>query len=238
MRYAIFSDIHANLEALETAVSEAEKKKIDAYAVLGDTLGYGANPNECFEWVLQHASISLMGNHEKAVVDLSLREWFNPFAREAIEWTAGILQEKFKAVIPEIPFVRHDPLASFAHAGLADPEKFSYLFRFSDAEPTFKQMRSAICFVGHTHVPGCFCESKQTAEHLKPGVIQLDKKDKYVLNPGSVGQPRDRDPRLSFGVFDDQAMTFEIVRREYDNEKAAGKIRQAGLPVYLAERLL
>jgi len=238
MRYAIFSDIHSNLEALETAVSHAEDQKIDSWMVLGDTVGYGANPNECFEWVIKNADLFIMGNHEKAVIDPKVREWFNPLAREAIIWTEGQMADKLKKEIQPLPFLKIDKNITWTHGSPDAPETFKYLTHFDDTGSSFKAMENDVCFVGHTHVPCCFCLSKKSAEYLKSGTVNLKIGDRYILNPGSVGQPRDRDPRLAYGIYDDQKRTFEIFRLDYKNEKAAEKIRKAGLPRYLADRLL
>lgn len=238
MRLALFSDIHSNLEALETATLHAKSQGIQSFAVLGDTVGYGASPNECFEWALQHASFYLMGNHENAVVDPRLREWFNPVAREAIVWTEEVMKDTFKKEISGLPYLRHEKGFVFAHGSPDHPEGFRYLINFQDALASFRQFQTPVCFVGHTHIPSCFCEQARTARYLAPGILTLEPTERYILNPGSVGQPRDRDPRLSYGVFDDQAKTFEIIRLPYPNEKAASKIRKAGLPASLADRLL
>lgn len=238
MRLALFSDIHANLEALEAALQHAASQKIDSYAVLGDSVGYGANPNECFEWVTKAAHISIAGNHEKAVIDPSLRKSFNPLAHEAIIWTEGKMDEKFKEKIHKLPYLKIDKGITFVHGSPDSPEEYRYLLSFEDAEPSFRHFDQDICFVGHTHVPACFCQNARTAAHLAPGLLPLARSERYILNPGSVGQPRDRDPRLAYGIFDEDKRTFEIVRLPYDNTKAANKIRKAGLPRYLADRLL
>lgn len=238
MRLAIFSDIHANLESLETAVQHAQSQKVEAYAVLGDTVGYGANPNECFEWVLSHAAVNLMGNHEKAVKDPILRESFTPYAHEAIIWTEAKMDKGFKTQIDSLPYLKIDKGLSFAHGSPDCPEKYRYLLSFKDAEPSFRHFEGRVCFVGHTHVPSCFCQQARSLAHLASGVLKLDPQERYILNPGSVGQPRDQDPRLAYGIFDAEKETFEIVRLPYDNIKAANKIRKAGLPRYLADRLL
>ena len=255
MSFAVFSDIHANLEALETAVSCAQGRGITRFAVLGDTIGYGADPNECLEWVFAHAAVNVYGNHERALVQPELREQFNSWAAEAIEWTAGILDPKLTQKIRELTFMRIEDGISFVHGSPDRPEEFRYLFNFGDCEDSFRQMQTDICFTGHTHVPCCFCEQKKSAEYLAPGKIVIPRLDRgiqhtdsrfrgndvplrVILNPGSVGQPRDRDPRLSFGIYDSEVRTFEIVRLDYDNQKAAAKIRRAGLPSFLADRLL
>jgi predicted phosphodiesterase len=238
MRYALLSDIHSNLEALETAVEHAKSQKIDSWVVLGDTVGYGANPNECFEWALRNASIYIVGNHEKAVTDLEMREWFSGTAREAIVWTARVMSPKLKKEIDGLAYLRLEKNMTFVHGSPYRPEEFHYLRDFQDAVPSFAAMENNLCFVGHTHIPSCICENRQSEESLTPGVFQLKKGERYILNPGSVGQPRDRDPRLAYGIFDDEKQAFEIFRLDYDNQKAADKIRKAGLPQSLADRLL
>lgn len=238
MRYAILSDIHSNLEALEKATGYLSDKQIEKYVVLGDTVGYGANPNECFDWAVKNAGIYILGNHELAVIKPEIREWFSEFAFEAIVWTAEVMTEKLKKEIKPLPYLKIADKMTFAHGSPDKPEEFHYVFNYEDAKPSFRQIQHDICFIGHTHVPCCFCEARQSVEHLKPGILHLKKGDRYILNPGSVGQPRDQDPRLSFGIYDSEKLTFEIVRLPYDNEKAADKIRKAGLPAYLADRLL
>ena len=238
MRHAVFSDIHSNWEALEQALEYLKKHRVDEIWVLGDSVGYGASPNECFGWVIGNARAALVGNHELAVVDPRLREWFNPDARTAIEWTAEALEQKCKEKIPGLPYLHITTSATMAHGSPDRPEEFRYLFSAKDAWPAFHAFETALCFVGHTHIPSLFLESEGTVRYLPPGHYELQRNERYILNPGSVGQPRDRDPRLSFGIFDDQKWTFDLVRLEYDNQKAAAKIRKAGLPAFLADRLL
>lgn len=238
MRYALLSDIHANWEALETAAKDIQSRQIDRIAVLGDTVGYGANPTECFEWAVEHAAIYLLGNHEKALFDPKIRESFNSTAAEAIVWTEKEIKKSAIEKARELPYTKIENNLIFAHSSPDDPESFRYILSANDAESAFHAMTESVCFIGHTHVPCCFCEATKTATYLVPGVIQLEAQGRNLLNPGSVGQPRDRDPRLSYGIYDDQARTFEIVRLTYDNQKAAQKIRDAGLPKFLADRLL
>ena len=238
MRYAILSDIHANWEALQEAERYLASQAIDRIAVLGDTIGYGANPNECLAWSLDHASLYIMGNHEKAIHDLGMREQFTNFARVAIDWTAQVLDKPLKERIRDLSYLRIEENLTFAHGSPDQPEKFSYIMNFSEAEPAFRAFQHEVCFVGHTHVPACFCLEERSGTYLEPGILKLTHGNRYLLNVGSVGQPRDRDHRLSFGIYDGAKETFEIVRLEYDAFKAAAKIRKAGLPDYLADRLL
>jgi len=238
MRTAVFSDIHSNWEALEAALLYLKKQSVDEYWILGDTIGYGANPNECFGWMVQNARVALLGNHEKGVVDPAFLDWFNPDARRAAEWTTLVLRPEFCKKIEELRYLHVTPAATMAHGSPNEPEEFHYLFSAKDAWPAFHAFETALCFVGHTHVPSLFTESSESVRYLTPGIYELERNERYIVNPGSVGQPRDRNPRLSFGIFDDKEWTFELVRLEYDNQKAADKIRKAGLPRSLADRLL
>ena len=238
MRYAILSDIHSNWEALQAALDYLKKEKIDEYWVLGDTVGYGANPNECFSWMNQNARVALLGNHEKAIVAPEILEWFSGDARKAAEWTTKNLEPIYQEKIKDLAYLHISLFATSAHGSPDEPQEFRYLFSFEDARFSFHSFETPLCFVGHTHIPSIFEEATETVRSLKPGQYELARNERYILNPGSVGQPRDRDPRLSFAIFDDKKWIFEIVRLEYDNVTAAEKIRRAGLPTHLADRLL
>ena len=238
MRYAVLSDIHSNWEALECALAYLKKHKVHDFWVLGDTIGYGANPNECFAWAVQNSHVNLLGNHEKSVVDPSILEEFTEEARIADEWTARVLRPEFRKRIEQLPYVHIVTSATLVHGSPHEPHKFHYLLSARDAWPAFHAFETALCFVGHTHVPSLFRESAERVQYLTPGVYEIERNEHCILNPGSIGQPRDGDKRLSFGIFDDKAWTFEIVRLEYENEEAARKIREAGLPRALADKLL
>lgn len=238
MRMVVLADIHGNLEALEAVVCHAESQQPDKYVFLGDAVGYGANPNECMDWVISHAEFFLMGNHEKAIVNSGFREWFNPDAREAIIWTGSVMEERYKKIIHELAYVRIQNELIFTHGTPNQPERFNYLLTYYEAVQVFRAFENRICFVGHTHVPSFFTYPTRKAGHFAAGVLKLHSVERYILNPGSVGQPRDGDRRASYGIYDDRNLTFEIFRVEYDNEKAARKIRKAGLPRFLADRLL
>jgi diadenosine tetraphosphatase ApaH/serine/threonine PP2A family protein phosphatase len=238
MRLAVLADIHGNWEALEAVLRHAAEQKVERYALLGDAVGYGADPNACMEWAVWHADFFLMGNHEKAVVDPALREWFTSDAREAIIWTAGILKKRYRDNICGLSCVETFKGLMFVHGSPEQPEQFHYLMTYHDAVHAFRFFENQVCFVGHTHVPCFFCYPARRAGHFLSGVLKLDPAERYILNPGSVGQPRDGDRRAAYGIYDDRNLTFEIFRLEYDNKKAAQKIRQAGLPDFLADRLL
>ncbi|MBI4711595.1 MAG: metallophosphoesterase family protein [Candidatus Omnitrophica bacterium] len=238
MKYAVFADIHGNLEALHTALECAEARKLSRFLVLGDSVGYGANPNECLEWSLGHASLHILGNHEAAVIHEKIRLAFSDWARIAITWTAERLRPELIKKINDLPYIQMDGELALAHGTFHSPEQFIYLLEPEDAQKSFKVFKEKFGFVGHSHVPCFFTEKAETFGYLKEGVHKLKKEERYILNPGSIGQPRDRDLRLSFGILDPEELTFEIVRFPYDNKKAAQKILAEGLPRYLAERLI
>jgi len=230
MRIAIISDIHSNLEALQKAFEIIEGKNVDEIVCMGDIVGYGADPNRCLELVRQRTRHILLGNHDEAAIDLSLTQYFNQYARRAAYWTNENLTEE------NINFLRTLPLRlelwnlTFVHSTPRDTEQWDYIFSAFEAHQYFDAFNTKICFVGHSHVPGVYCEDGKT-HTVKPHL-------RYIINVGSIGQPRDGDPRLSFGIFDTETWKYEHVRSEYDAYTAATKILQNGLPRYLAERLL
>jgi diadenosine tetraphosphatase ApaH/serine/threonine PP2A family protein phosphatase len=190
------------------------------------------------EWSLDHAALHILGNHEAAVIHDKVRENFTAAAREAIEWTVERLGPELVARTQALSYLRIDGNITAAHGTLHSPEEFHYLFDESDAHKSFLALRTPWGFVGHSHVPSFFSEKEGTGGCLKEGVLKLRKNERYLLNPGSIGQPRDGDSRLSFGIFDEDELTFEIVRLPYDNRKASEKILAEGLPASLAYRLL
>lgn len=238
MRYAVLADIHGNLEALEACAADVRSRSVDEILVIGDAVGYGANPNECLNWVFDHASVFLMGNHERAVFDYTLRDSFNDWARDSAAWTEGVLDPQYLERIRKLPYTVEGQSFHLTHGSLHEPEAFHYVVEPQDARRSFALMKHPLCFLGHTHIPACFSEQAGKVTMLAPGAFSLVAEDRYIVNPGSVGQPRDGDLRLAYGIFDDAQFTFQLIRLEYDRQKAAMKIRNAGLPVFLADRLL
>jgi predicted phosphodiesterase len=250
MRFAIISDIHSNLEALQKALEIIDEKEIEEIVCLGDLVGYGANPNECIELTRKRARCVLLGNHDQAAFDLSQTEHFNRHARTAAYWTNQTLTPENLEYLKGLPF-RHviDDL-TFVHASPRDPEQWEYVFSAHEAKSNFESFQTRICFVGHTHIPGVFPEDlklqKSRVTQLTPHQGsdnrsdrgQLAQETRYIINVGSVGQPRDGNWKLSFGVFDTSAWTYDLVRSEYDVQAASEKILAADLPRFLADRLL
>lgn len=222
MKIAYISDIHSNLEALETALREITRLEVDRIYCLGDIVGYGADPNACVELIRESTQGAIAGNHDFAAVGLTSTKHFNSFAQQAIQWTDKQLSEDNRQYIKNLPLTLSNDSVFCVHSTPITPEKWGYIFSREDANRHLEAFDEPICFIGHSHIPAIF-ESKDKA--------------RCIVNIGSVGQPRDRDPRLSFVIFDTDTVEFERVRLEYDVEKAAAKIRKVELPEFLAERL-
>ena len=230
MRIGIISDIHSNLEALETALEVLSARKVDELVCLGDIVGYGANPNECLAMVCQATRHVIIGNHDEAAASFSGMDDFNPTARRAAEWTRARLTEENKEIIRKLPFTIELGGALFVHASPNTPYQWSYIITLTDAVESFNHFSTPICFIGHSHVPGILSDAGWEREVVR--------EKKFIVNVGSVGQPRDGDPRLSCGFFDTEEWKYENIRSAYDAEKASEKIIKAGLPGSLAGRIL
>lgn len=239
MIYAVISDIHGNLEALLSVKDyiESYEKKIDKVICLGDIVGYGADPGDCISVTRELSDVILAGNHDFAVCELNSIDDFNSYAKEAVLWTRNVLSDD------EIEFLRNLPLEfreediSFVHASLHRPESWRYLSGPGNAFIDFRIMEDKVLFVGHTHVPVIFKYTGEKVETITSMETQLESDKKYIVNPGGVGQPRDRDPRASFVIYDSDEKYVKGFRIDYNIEKAQSKIREAGLPEILAERL-
>lgn len=230
MKVAILSDIHANLEALEASLEVVEQLEVDEVICLGDIVGYGPDPDACVQLVRQHCRTSLLGNHDEAIIRPDVSERFNDYARWAVQWTADHLDEQNKQWLAHLPRTSKDDNVLYVHSSPLHPEKWTYIFSRNDAVEQFTGFTETLCFVGHTHHPFIFCEDPETAE------FSSDRR--FIINVGSVGQPRDGNPQLCFGLFDTERWEFSHVRAPYDVRKTAEKIVASGLPSLLGERLL
>lgn len=230
MRIAIISDIHGNLEGLQKAFELIDGKRIDRVYCLGDIVGYGANPNECISMLRARDVLSIIGNHDQGVVDTRKAGTFNNFARQALDWTAQQLTPEHIDYLSHLPYtiLAHD--CTFVHASPDNPEEWNYILSSYDAQEYFAFFSTPICWVGHSHRSGVYCEDMKT--------MRVERGKRYIINVGSVGQPRNGDSRLSFGIFDLDQWEYEHVVSEYDVELARKKIIEAGLPVFLGNRLL
>lgn len=230
MRIAIISDIHSNLEALTRALEIINSKNIGEIVCLGDIIGYGANPNECLSLIRKTTEHVTLGNHDEAVFHSAMAYNFNRHARSAVLWTSREITKEGIDYLRNLPVTLELGDALFTHASPRSPREWNYILTRSDAEENMKHFSQSICFVGHSHVPGIFCENNE--------ILKVARGRKYIVNVGSIGQPRDHDRRLSFGIFDTGSFTYENVRAEYDVNKASEKILNAGLPRTLSERIL
>lgn len=231
MNYAIISDIHSNLEALEKALGIIDDKGVDEIICLGDIVGYGANPNECVDLVRSRCASVILGNHDAAALDISIAHDFNSIAKRALVWTAEQLTAESKSFLSSLPMIaRKEDQILLVHSSPEVPEAWEYIIDADDAQSAIKHFDERICFIGHTHVPGIFSPSGRAKS--------VSKDEKFLVNVGSIGQPRDGNPKLSFGLFDSHTWEFELIRSPYDMQSAAEKIYAAKLPEELGNRLL
>jgi predicted phosphodiesterase len=245
MRYAIISDIHGNFEALETALAALTRRGYDQLIVLGDLVGYGGDPNAVTDRVRALKPLAVIrGNHDKVAAGVEDPEGFNSVARFAVQWTYETLTPSNRTYLAELPLgpLIIDDLIEICHGAPYDED--AYVFDELDGLRALKSTRRPVCFFGHTHLPVVF-ELTVEPEGLDvmvpgPGVettFSLRRGVKYLINPGSVGQPRDGDPRAAFAIIDSTRHEVTLLRQPYPVEAAQAKVVAAGLPDVLALRL-
>ncbi len=245
MRYGILSDIHGNLEALDAVLEAMAGERIGHYLCLGDIVGYGASPNACLDRVTGLTTDVIAGNHDHAAIGKLDISTFNPYAAEAALWTRQQLSPDGRRYLGGLPYVRRYDDLFIVHASPARPEEWTYLTSPWQADEAFEAMPAgvALCTLGHTHTPMIFerrdaeDRSRQIPSSAFELTLVLASDRRYIVNVGSVGQPRDGDPRAAYCVYDTEMKQIEIKRVPYDLETAQRKIRKAGLPDLLAERL-
>jgi len=237
MRLAIVSDIHANLEALDAVLADIDARQVDDVVCLGDFVGYGASPNECVERLRPRISGAVIGNHDAAAVGrLSLGD-FNSDAATAARWTEGSLSAESRAYLEGLPYTIARGAALLVHASPLEPEAWHYVLSPTDAAEEFEAFVEPICFIGHSHFPGAFERAGEEMRYSRLSEVATQPGRRYIVNVPSVGQPRDSDPRAGYALWDDQRGIVQHVRLEYDVDGAMKRIRDAGLPPFLAERL-
>ncbi len=237
MRWAIIADIHGNLEALIAVKQELLKEEVTRIAFLGDVVGYGANPNECVELLSEFGAVTVAGNHDWAAVGLTSSAYFNPVARHAVVWTSEILTEDHRRWIEGLPLVGHEAEFTYVHGTPFEPEAWHYIFSLHDALESFQAFSEKICFVGHSHAPVAVKEQGGRVRAVDVRALKIEDDGRYIINVGSVGQPRDGNPMAAYGIFDCEENLFFLRRVPYDVEGAQRKILDAGLPRELAHRL-
>lgn len=246
MRIAIFSDIHSNLEALTKFHEDVKQQSVDKMICLGDVIGYGANPNECCEIVQELAEVSLLGNHDTATLGLMSTEYYYESAQLAIDWTRTELSGRNMEWLAGCPYSTTvpDADAGFFHGAPFLPSNFYYVITNQHAQTLgsqdfFEKLRN-VTFIGHAHMTRMFEFSGDRSIEFHGEKLPMgadDRKTKFVINVGSVGQPRDRDPRGCYVVFDSEDRSVEFRRFEYDIKAAANKIMATPLDPEFAKRL-
>ena len=236
MRFAIFGDIHANLQALEAVLSDARTQHCTHYVCMGDIVGYNANPRECLAIVRELGCPTVKGNHDEQASMIREGEGFNALAEEAIQWTRAQLTDEDKLWLRELRLQRQVRDFTIVHATLDMPGEWGYVFNDLDAAASFTYQQTSLCFFGHTHWPTAFVHD-ESVRRIPVGQIILAPGKKYFINGGSVGQPRDRDWRAAYCILHVDQQMIEQRRVEYDLATAQQKIRDAGLPDRLADRL-
>ncbi len=236
MRIAIFSDLHANLEAIEAVMKDAQEHECTHHVCLGDLVGYNANPHECVELVRQLECPTVKGNHdEQACLGASSRD-FNDLAEQAINWTREHLTDEDKEWLGALRMTRQVRDFTIVHATLDTPEEWGYVFKNLDAIASFTYQHTPVCFFGHTHVAGAFVRDEGVKRVLTEQLM-IEPGKKYFINVGSVGQPRDGDWRAAYCIYHTDRNVVQQRRIKYDLKTAQDKIIKAGLPRLLAERL-
>lgn len=236
MRYAILSDIHGNLPALEAVLEEIRGLGADKYLCLGDIVGYGAQPRECLEIIQGLSERTVAGNHDFAALGKIDIDNFNEHAKEATLWTRRNLREEDFDYLRNLPLVQHFDGFSIVHGTLYSPELFDYIQTSYDAFLSMSQLPGEVCFLGHSHIPVTFIQRRFITYSFERE-ITVEPGTKVLVNVGSVGQPRDNNPNASYALFDTVARKVSVRRVAYDIDAAAASIREAGLPEVLGERL-
>lgn len=241
--FAVISDIHANIDALEAVLKDIADFPVRGMFCLGDIVGYGPEPGACVRRVIENCAASVLGNHEAMLllVDKILEEDWEASVGQPLKIAKAQVPQNDLAWLKDLPItVDLDPI-TLSHASLNEPPEFNYIYETTEVEAHFAAQSTFISFNGHTHVPGIWEENPGTlgVRSLKPGdkPVRLDPSKRYTVNVGSVGQPRDGDPRASYALYDYEQQLLVMRRVEYDIKKAQARFKKAGLPAHNASRL-
>lgn len=236
MRYALFADIHANLEGFKAVLKDAKEQGVTHYACLGDVVGYNSDPVECLDMVMDMACPVVRGNHDHYCSHSESLEGFHPLAANVVDWTRKQLSDDHRAFLAGLKYVDSVETFTIVHSTLDAPGSWGYVFDKLEAEANFNYQVTSVCFYGHTHVPMAF----EKGDGIRSGLYRKLKVvvgRKYLINVGSVGQPRDGDPRAAYVIYDLIDNTIELRRIPYDFSITQNKILERGLPERLASRL-
>ena len=237
-KIAILGDIHANIDALNVVLDDCRAQGVEEYLCTGDVVGYNACPRECLEIVRGLGCPVMMGNHDYYVCTEALNlDDFNPHAAMVVRWTRDQLSADQLQWLRDLPFTLTTKGMTLVHSTMDRPENFGYVFDNLQAAANFMNQKTLVCFHGHTHCPMIYEKSMSDVYRIDPQDFKLQPGRKYFINVGSVGQPRDGDPRATYVIYDSAAKTVAYRRLVYDVAAAQARIREAGLPERLAARL-
>ena len=242
MKIGILGDIHANLDALTVVVDALKEENVDAWVQVGDIVGYGPEPSACIDIVRELGCVTCLGNHDAAVLGRLDTSYFNNYARAAIHWTAPQLSPKDYEFLKGLELVVKQQEFTVVHGSMHMPEQFGYVTSAVDALESLEHQETRLCFVGHSHVPAIYLRRDENPRdiHVVPhseAEVSYRGFERVLMNVGSVGQPRDEDPRAAYGFVDTSLEIASIRRVSYDIESVQAKIRASGLPEVLANRL-
>lgn len=239
MKTAIIADIHSNYQALTAVLEQIEKEKVDKIVCLGDSVGYGADPDKCLDLLMDNQNItSILGNHEYGVLGMLDLSGFNSPAKKSVIYSKERLKKHHLKYLEKLGLKHFQEEMEFSHACFYFPDSWAYP-KFKDIKNQFDYMGSFVGFIGHTHIPSIYSingDKKITVFYSTSDVV-LEKEYRYIVNTGSVGQPRDNDNRACFGIFNSSTLEFRHIRVEYDWQLASKRILEEGLPEFLADRL-
>jgi diadenosine tetraphosphatase ApaH/serine/threonine PP2A family protein phosphatase len=237
MLHAIVSDIHGNLEALEAVLADIARHEPASIQCLGDFVGYGASPNECIERLRPLIEHAVAGNHDLAACGRLKLSYFNSNAAVAAQWTETTLAPENRAFLQGLEFSIQWRGVLLVHASPAQPREWHYVLSPAEAMEEMRAYEESLCLIGHSHYPGTFDRQGERVRYTRTPEVRLEKGHRYLVNVGSVGQPRDGDPRAAYLLYDELDRVLRHVRVEYDIAGAMRRIQEAGLPRFLAERL-
>lgn len=238
VKYAIISDIHGNLAALNAVRDCITEENCDKIICLGDLVGYGPFPNECIQIVKKCADVLILGNHDAAAIGTTDTTYFNNYAKEAIDWTTEVLSTSNRSLLKELKLTAEIEEALFVHASPFQPEEWNYILTPSLAQLNFKYFEHQLCFIGHSHVPLSYSlTAKNIVRSCKDSSLELEAANRYIINVGSVGQPRDGNPDAAFLIYDSESSRIQLKRVSYDIDATQQAMSEARLPAFLIQRL-
>ena len=237
MNLAIISDIHANREALDAVMDSIKKRSADRIICLGDIVNYGIDFDYCINVVKERVDGSLLGNHDSAIIGNDPLWNMNPEAQKSARWTMEQISEENKEFLSNLEIKHSENNMVFVHGTPGFPERWNYITSWFDAENQFDNFDERFCFIGHSHVPALY-NQQEKGERYREGLHNLGPGNKFIINVGSVGQPRDKDPRACYVLLNEKMGTIEFVRVSYDVIKASQKIAAIGVSDFNAKRIL